>query len=119
MRFIVFYKPGGEAAAPPSPEHLAEIGKYIEASFKSGWLLATDGLLPSAKGARVRIDAGKFTVTDGPFAEAKEVIGGYAIIQAKSKEEAVEYTKSFLNQAGQGESEVRQIFEASAAAPGQ
>jgi hypothetical protein len=119
MRFIALYKPGAESTAPPSPEHLAELGKYIEASLKAGWLLATDGLLPTAKGARVRIDSGKFTVTDGPFAEAKEVIGGYAIIRAKSKEEAIELTKTFLNQARQGECEVREIFELAAAAPGQ
>jgi hypothetical protein len=115
MRFITFYKPGAEATAPPSPQHLAEMGKYIEASFRAGFLLATDGLLPSAKGARVRIHSGKFTVTDGPFAEAKEVIGGYAILQVKSKEEAIERSKDFLNIVGQGECEVRQIFDPSEA----
>ncbi len=117
MRFISFYKPGAEATAPPSPQHLAEMGKYIEASFKAGFLLSTDGLLPSAKGARVRINAGKFTVTDGPFAEAKEVIGGYAILQVKSREQAIEHSKDFLNIVGQGECEVREIFDPSEVLP--
>ena len=117
MRFISFYKPGAEAAAPPSSQHLAEMGKYIEASFKAGFLLTTDGLLPSAKGARARIDPGRFMVTDRPFAKAKEVIGGYAILQVKSREEAIGHSKDFLNIVGQGECEVREIFDPSEVLP--
>jgi hypothetical protein len=91
---------------------MAEMGKLIETSMKSGILLSTEGCLPSAKGARIRLSQGTFTVVDGPFTEAKEVIGGFALIQAKSKEEATEFTKTFLNIAGDGEVEIRQIFEA-------
>jgi len=85
--------------------------QLIQDAFQSGWLLSTEGCLPSAKGARVRRSGDKFTVTDGPFTEAKELIGGFALIQAASKEEAIELTKRFLSVAGDGETEIRQIFE--------
>jgi hypothetical protein len=75
-------------------------------------LLATEGCLPSARGARVRLDGGKVTVTDGPFTESKELVAGFAILQANSKEEAIEITKNFLQVAGGGECEIRQIFTA-------
>ena len=73
---------------PPTQENIDEMGRFIEGMAKAGILVTTDGLQPSSKGARVKIAAGQFTVTDGPFAEAKELIGGYAIVQVKSKEEA-------------------------------
>jgi hypothetical protein len=95
-----------------------EMGKLIEEWMKSGVLLATEGCLPSALGARVRRSGEKLTVTDGPFTEAKELIGGFALIQTKSKQEAIEYTKRFLKVAGDGEAEIRQIFEAPQAASG-
>jgi hypothetical protein len=91
---------------------MAKMGKLIEEWTKSGRLLATEGCLPSAKGARVRLSGGKFTVTDGPFTESKELVGGFALIQANSKEEAIESTKQFLEVAGDGETEIRQVFEA-------
>jgi hypothetical protein len=92
---------------------MAEMGKFVEESMKSGILLATEGCMPSAQGARVRLSGGTFRVTDGPFTETKELIAGFALIQAKSKEEAVEYSKQFLNLAGDGETEIRQVYEAS------
>jgi hypothetical protein len=91
---------------------MAEMGKLVEEMTKAGVLLATEGCLPSIMGARVRRAGKKLTVTDGPFTEAKEVIGGFALLQAKSKAEAIELTKRFLNVAGDGECELRQIFEA-------
>jgi hypothetical protein len=91
---------------------MAEMGAFIEELTTSGALLATEGCQPSSKGARVRLSKGKLTVTDGPFAETKELIGGFAIIQAKSKEEAIELTKRFLKVAGDGESEIRLLHEA-------
>ena len=112
MRFMTLYKPGKEATAPPSNELFAEMGKLIEEMAKAGVLLATDGLQPSSKGARVRISGGKFAVTDGPFTEAKELIAGYAIVQVKSKEEAIEWAKRFLKVMGEGESEIRQMHDA-------
>jgi hypothetical protein len=93
---------------------MAAMGKLIEEMAKAGALLATEGCQPSSKGARVRISGGKFTVTDGPFTETKEVVGGFALFQVKSKEEAIEWSKRFLKLAGDGESEIREIYEAPA-----
>ena len=114
MRFMTLYKPGRESDAPPSPEEIAKVGRLIEEMAKAGVLLATDGLQPSAKGARVRIENGTFTVVDGPFADTKELIGGFAIIEATSKEHAIELTKRFLETMGEGESEIRLMHEAPA-----
>jgi hypothetical protein len=111
MRFLTIYKTA-ERGVPPTTEDMAKMGQLIEEMTKAGVLLATEGCLPSAKGARVRLSNGKLTVTDGPFTESKEVIGGFALIEAKSKEEAIELTKRFLKVAGDGESEIRQIAEA-------
>ena len=110
MRFLSIFK-SVETGVPPTPEHMAAMGQLIEESMKSGELLATEGCLPSKLGARVRSTKGKVTVTDGPFTEAKEVVGGFAILQAKSKEHAIEITKKFLKVAGDGECELRQIYE--------
>ncbi len=111
MRFMTLYKPGKESDAPPSQQEMADMGRLIDEMAKAGVLIATDGLQPSSKGARVRISGGKFTVTDGPFTETKELIAGYAIIQAKSKEEAIELTKRFLKVVGEGESEIRLMHD--------
>ena len=117
MKFLCIYKPGKPEGTPPSQEHMAKMGQLIEEFTNSGILISTEGCLPSAKGARVRMANGKITVTDGPFTEAKEIIGGFALIRANSKEEAIEHTKKFLKVAGDGESEIRQIFEAADITP--
>jgi hypothetical protein len=111
MRFLCIYKPAKGEGAPPSQQEMERMGKLVEEGMKSGTLLATEGCLPSAKGARIRLSEGKFIVTDGPFTESKELIAGFALIQAKSKAEAIEYTKDFLKVAGDGETEIRQIFD--------
>jgi len=111
MRFLSIYK-SPERNTPPSPEEMARMGKLVEDWMKSGKLLATEGCLPSALGARVRIDGGKHTVSDGPFTEAKEVVGGFAILDAPSKEIAISYAKEFLNEVGVGECELRQLYDA-------
>lgn len=88
-----------ESAAPaggPSPELMERMGKLIEEVTKAGVMLDTAGLTPTAEGTRVRWEGGKLTVTDGPFTESKEVIGGYALMQCKDKAEALEWTKRFL-----------------------
>ena len=111
MRFMLMMIPGlPEDRWTPSADEVAEMMAYNEQLTKAGVLLALDGLHPSAKGARVTSSQGRKTVTDGPFTEAKELIGGYWIIQAKSKEEAVEWaTRVPL---GEGDIvEVRQIAE--------
>jgi hypothetical protein len=111
MKFLSIYKTT-ERGVAPSQEEMAKMGKLIEEGMKAGFLLATEGCLPSALGARVRVSGGKLTVTDGPFAEAKEVVGGFALLRANSKEEALEMVKNFLQVAGDGECELRQLFEA-------
>jgi hypothetical protein len=112
MRFIAIYRQ--EKENPMTPEHIEAMGKYIEEAVNAGVLLAADGIGPStAADARVRLRDGKFVVTDGPFAEAKEQIGGFAIMQADSREEVLEWTRRFLLIAGDGESEVRQLYEMS------
>ena len=112
MKFLCIYKPAKPEGAPPTPEEMARMGALIEEGMKSGQLIATEGCMPSALGAKVRRTDGKFTVVDGPFTEAKEVVGGFALINANSKEHALEITRDFMNVAGDGEVEVRQIFEA-------
>ena len=118
MRFLMLYKPADstndEAGVPPSEQEIARMGKFIEEQARSGTLLAAEGCQPSSKGARVRLTDGKFTVTDGPFTEAKELIAGFALIQAKSKEEAIESAKAFLEVAGNGETEIRLLHEMAA-----
>jgi len=114
MKFLSIYK-HVECNTPPSPEEMATMGKLVEQGFKEGWLLATEGCLPSVLGARVRRDGAKISVTDGPFTEAKEVVGGFAILQANSKEDAIQMAKDFLKVAGEGECELRQIYEANCA----
>jgi hypothetical protein len=114
MRFMMLYKPGKECDAPPAEHELAAVGRLIEEMAKAGVLLATDGLQSSSHGARVRITDGKLSVTDGPFAETKELIAGYAIIQVGSKEEAIEQAKRFLTIMGEGESEIRLMQDVAA-----
>jgi hypothetical protein len=111
MRFLCLYKPAQPEGTPPNEGEISQMGKLIEESFKSGILLATEGCLPSALGARVRKTNGSFKVTDGPFAESKELVGGFALIYVKSKDEAIDFTKKFMNLAGDGEVELRQIYD--------
>ena len=111
MKFLSLYK-SVERNTPPSPEEMTKMGKLVEEGMKAGWLLGTEGCLPSALGARVRSSNGKLTVTDGPFTESKEVVGGFAILQASSKEEAIQLAKDFLQVVGDGECELRQVYEA-------
>jgi hypothetical protein len=111
MRFMMFMRPEiSEEEWNPTAEDVAAMSRYNEELRKAGMLLALDGLHPPGEGAMVKFDeGGEATVTDGPFAEAKEVVGGYWLIQARSKEEAVEWAKRCP-----GEScaiEVRRVFE--------
>ncbi len=121
MRYMMIYKPANfkdmEADVPPTQENMAQMGKFIGELAQSGVLLATDGLMASSKGARVRLSDGKVSVTDGPFTETKELIAGFAILQLPSKAEAVELAKRFLELAGDGESEIRQMHDSPAYPP--
>ena len=106
-----------EAGAPPSKELIENMGHFIEEITKAGVLLASDGLQPSSKGTRVRLSEGKVTVTDGPFVETKELVASYALFQVNTMAEAIEWTTRFLKVLGEGECELRPIFEASDFAP--
>jgi hypothetical protein len=111
MRFLSIYK-SKERNTPPTPEEMSAMGKLIEEGMKAGWLLSTEGCMPTALGARVRRTSGKLTVTDGPFTESKEMVGGFAILKASSKKDAVELIRKFLEVVGEGECELRQLCEA-------
>jgi hypothetical protein len=116
MRFMMMVKANkdSEAGKMPSEELLAAMAKYNDELMKAGVLLDLTGLHPSSKGARIKFSGGKRTVIDGPFAETKELIGGYWLIQVKSKEEAMEWAKrapSPHGEGAEGEIEIRQVFE--------
>jgi len=116
MRFMILVKASkdSEAGEMPSPELLTAMGKYNEELVKAGVMLAGEGLLSSAKGARVRFSGSKRTVIDGPFAETKELVAGFWIFDVKSKEEAIEWVKRAPNPmpGTESEIEIRQIAEA-------
>jgi len=119
MRFMLIVKGDhrSEAGILPSEKELAEMGKFNDEMIKAGVMLAGDGLQATSKGAKVRFSGGKPTVIDGPFTEAKEVVAGFWMIQAKSKSEAIEWARRvpFVD----GEIEIRQVFELEDFAPGE
>jgi hypothetical protein len=115
MRFLCVYRPQTpETHAPPSAEEQAAMGQLIGDMAKAGVLLGVEGCLPSAFGTRVRLDSGKYSLTDGPFSETKELIAGFCLLQVKTKAEALEWTKRFLALVKHGESEVRQLHDVAA-----
>lgn len=122
MKFMTMVK-SDESYGPPPQALMDAIGRLGEEAARAGVLVETGGLLPTAMGARVRLAGGKVAVIDGPFTEAKEVIGGYAVFEVKTRAEALEWTRRFMDvhrehwQGWEGETEVRQIFDPSAFAP--
>ncbi|HZZ77486.1 MAG TPA: YciI family protein [Gemmataceae bacterium] len=111
MRFISIFT-HEPASRPPTEAEMAAMGKLIEDAMKEGWLLSTEGVNFGSTGVRVnRSSAGKVTVTDGPFPETKEVLGGYALLKADSIEEIVKHTNRFLEVVGQGTCEIYQLYE--------
>lgn len=109
MKFLSIFK---TVEHHVSREEMTKMGKLVEEGLKAGYLLGTEGCLPSALGARVRRTGEKVVVMDGPFIESREVVAGFALLQANSKAEAIELTKQFLAVAGDGECELRQLYEA-------
>jgi hypothetical protein len=109
MKFLLTY--AQTSKTPPTPEQMAAIGKFSQEMAASGVLLMTGGLQRPTKGTQVKLAGGKFTATDGPFAETKELIDGFALVQAKSREEAIELARRFMTIAGDGEGEVLQVFD--------
>lgn len=120
MRYMMMIKATreSEAGAPPNPQLMAAMAKLTEEAFASGTMIATDGLTPSSQGTRICYSDGTRTITDGPFTETKEVIGGYALVRVNSKAEAIDFANRALEahiQAGVQEvnMELRPLFEAS------
>ena len=118
MKYLTFIRHAESyRESPPPPALMEAMGKFVERSLKDGTLVETGGLLPSKEGARVRLANGRITVTDGPFTESKEVIGGWAIVNAASKAEAIRIATEFMElhrkhwPGFEGESEVRPMFD--------
>ena len=127
MRFMSIVKADKayECGSPPDPKLMAAIEELSKEMTKAGTLLQSEGLYPTSRGAKIRASKGKLTVTDGPFAEVKELIGGFAILRAGSRAEAIELGRRFmkvhqdaLGPDWEGELEIRQVFDASDFAPG-
>ena len=108
MRFLMTYT--GTDTAPPSPEKMEAIRKLTEENMKAGILLDTGGIMPLSQGARVSQTKGKFTATDGPFPETKELVVGYAIVNVRDRAEAIEQARRFMAIAGDGEGEIRLLM---------
>jgi len=113
MRYISLFTHERKYMAPPTEAEIAAMGKLIEEGMKAGWLIATEGVQFGREGVRIHKagGSGEIAVTDGPFAEAKEVIGGYALLRAASQAEVVDLCRKFLNVVGQGTCEVHELFE--------
>jgi hypothetical protein len=95
---------------PASPEEYEQMGAFVEEATKAGVLLATGGIAPLSEAVKVKYSGGEFTVLDGPFAEAKELVGGWALMETRDIDEAIEWTKRFLTIAGDGETTIRQVY---------
>jgi len=114
MRYLCIYKSERDSSAPPTQDEMMKMGQLIGEMTQNGVLLMTEGCKSTKHGARVTVENGKYTVTDGPFTEAKEFVGGLAVIKVDSKAEAIEWTKRFLSVVGKGTSEILEINEAPA-----
>jgi hypothetical protein len=113
MRFLSIVRIDENSGLQPSPKLMADMGKLMEELTREGKLIDTAGLMPTAEGTRIRLSGGKLSMVDGPFTEAKEVIGGYALLETASKEEAIEIARRFLKVHGEEwnvECEVRQLM---------
>jgi hypothetical protein len=113
MRFLM-YKLGDESVPIPAltPEQMEAMGEVAQAATKAGVLVLNAGIAPTSMGSIVTRADGEFTVTDGPFTEAKELVGGWGLLEARDKEEAIEWAKRFQDAAGDGEMRVRQVYGA-------
>ena len=116
MRFMMLVKHNGQVCGAPPKEFMDQLNKLAEDAVKGGAMIASGGLAPIEQSTRVRLDKGQVTIMDGPFAETREIVGGYAQFEFKSKEEAVASTKKFMElhrdywPGWEGETEIRQIF---------
>ena len=110
MKILALYTP--EKHNPPTPEMMAKMNAFIAELMQSGKLIATEGRKAGAPGMKIRMRKGQLSVIDGPFTEAKELIGGFALMNLDSREETIALTRRFLEIAGDGESEIIEMFEA-------
>jgi hypothetical protein len=111
MRFLG-YTLASEAelpTEPPAPDVYEKMGRFVEEATKAGVIVATGGIAPTSEGARISLNHGEYTVVDGPFAEAKELVGGWALMECRDLAEAVEWSKRFLGVLGAGEVRVRPV----------
>ena len=115
MKFLLTYQ--GDRSVPPTAEKMAAIGKYGQEMAAKGVLLMTGGLVRPEHGTKLKYADGKFTVTDGPFPETKELIDGFALVRCNSLQEAIEIGREFMSIAGDGDAEVLQVFDASEGGP--
>jgi hypothetical protein len=116
MKFLMTYQQNPNLP-PPTPEKMAAIAAYSHKMMQSGVLVMTGGLVRPTKGTQIRCEKGHVTVTDGPFAETKELIDGFALVNVNSKEEALRLATEFMQLAGDGTGEVLQVFDQGEAAP--
>jgi hypothetical protein len=110
MKFLMTYAQGADVP-PPTPEKMAAIGAVTEKNVKSGVVVMTGGLVRPTRGIQIQCHSGKVTVTDGPFAETKELIDGFALVEVSSKEEAIRVATEFMQVAGDGTGEILQVFD--------
>ena len=110
MKFLMTYGARPDAP-PPTPEQMAAIGAFSEKNIKAGIVVLTGGLVRPTKGIQVRCESGKVSVTDGPFAETKELIDGFALVEVPSREEAIKIATEFMQLAGDGTGEILQVFD--------
>ena len=115
MKFLMTYEQ--TSTAPPTPEKMAALGAFTQEMVKAGILVMTGGLQRPTKGTHVKMAGKDFTVTDGPFAETKELIDGFALVEVKSKQEALEVARRFMAIAGDGQGEILQVFDPGGAPP--
>ena len=117
MKFLMTYTQRPDAP-PPSPEQMVKIGAYAEKNMKAGILIMTGGLVRPSRGIQLRCEHGKVSVTDGPFAETKDLIDGFALVDVGSRDAAVQLASEFMQLAGDGTGEILQVFDQGGPPPG-
>jgi hypothetical protein len=110
MKFLMTYQQNPDAP-PPTPQQMAAIGALTERNMKAGVLVMTGGLVRPTRGIQIRCDGGKVSITDGPFAETKELIDGFALVEVASRDEAIKLASEFMQVAGDGTGEILQVFD--------
>jgi hypothetical protein len=116
MKFLMTYAQNSDLP-PPTPEKMAQIGAFTEKNMRSGVVVMTGGLVRPTRGIQIRCESGKVSITDGPFAETKELIDGFALVQVSSRDEAIRLASEFMQLAGDGTGEILQVFDGAEGGP--